>query len=1060
MSMQSPPRKIQRLQKGPVAWMINNPVTPNLLMIIFIIGGLLMSSQIKREVFPSFELDTVSISVSYPGSSPEEVEQGIILAIEEGLSGIEDIDEINATASEGNATVAAELRDGVDTEKVFQDIQAEVDRITTFPEDSEKPVVTLIVTKRQVLRLNLYGNVDYGLLRSTSDMIKDSLLQYDGISQVEIDNPRAYEVEVEVPESTLRRYNLSHEEIAAKIRAASVELPGGKIETSGGQILLRLKDRSDLAEEFATIPIITGSSGASVLLGDIATVKEGFEDVTRSSSYDGMPALQLLVYRVGKETPITVSDDTVAAMKTIGRTLPPGINWAVSDDRSTVYRDRLHMLLKNAFFGLALVLISLGLFMEFKLAFWVTMGIPVSFLGTLLFLPMFDVSINMISMFAFIIALGIVVDDAIIAGENIYEYRQCGLTRVQAAVLGARDVAIPITYSILTNIVAFMPMLFVSGVSGKVWRVIPIVVISTFAISWFESLLILPSHLAHSKKSGSWWLPSIMFRLQQRTHRLMQFVITRIYIPSLGVTINLRYLFVALMAGILLITAGYVQSGRIRMILMPRVEGDVAEVTATLPWGSPQLKLLAVQETLLKGLEEVVAQHGGKKLLAATTGRINENEIRLRALLTPSDERPISTGELTHLWREQVGAVSGLNSLLFESDRGGPGGGASLTVELSHRDIPLLDRASEELATRLADFPGVKDIDKGFAEGKMQYTYQVNEWGHSLNLNSTEVGRQLRSAWQGAIALRQQRANNEVTVRVRLPEKERRQESNIENMHIKTPGGTWVTLGDITDLSKAPGYTTITRRNSHRTVTVEANVVPLGDTQIVAATLAAEDLPRLVKKYPGLTWSFQGRQADRQESTGALAFGFLYALGGIYLLLAIPFRSYTQPAIVMTAIPFGIIGAVYGHLLMGYNLSLMSMMGMVALSGVVVNDSLVLIDFINKKRLEGETAREAVLLAGNRRFRPVLLTTLTTFGGLAPMIFETSRQARFMIPMAISLGFGILFATIITLALVPTLYLILDDLHSLFRRKEERKDPEGGAISRQIQKENPVKNGR
>lgn len=1027
-----------KTEKGIIAWMINNRVTPNLLMIIFVLSGLLFSTQIKKEVFPAFELDQVSISTSYPGASPEEVEQGILLAVEEKLSGMEAIDELLATAGEGYGRVIAQLREGFEPNKVFQDIQAEVQRISTFPKDAEEPVITLDSFKREVLRLHIYGDLSYRLLRETAEDVKDRLLQDEGISQVEIVSAKDHEIDVAVPFETLRRYNLSHEQIAATIRAASIEIPSGTLDTSRGEILLRLKNRSDLAEEFATIPIISTPTGTTVRLGEIATVRESFEDLTRSTSFNGHLSTQLVIYRTGKETPIGVSDHTKAAMQEIEKSLSPHIQWKITNDHSDTYRDRLSLLLKNGLIGLLLVLLFLGLFLELRLAFWVTLGIPISFLGGMLFLPFFDVSINMISMFAFIIALGVVVDDAIIAGENIHEYRQRGMGNIQAAIAGAKDVALPVSFSILTNIVAFLPMAFVPGVQGKIWRVIPIVVISVFVISWIESLLILPTHLAHLRDRKFNTFTHRFETFQQKIRDGLHFFIQKIYLPSLRRIIDSRYLFIVFMIAVLLVSLSYVKSGRLRIILMPRVEADQAVVTATLPLGSPVTELQRVENMLFSSLQKVIAAHETPNLVENTTGLIDENIVRIRANLPPANLRTVNTTELTKLWRQETGPLPGVESLLFEADRGGPGGGAALSVELSHRDIAILNAASRALAMKLEDYPNVKDIDRGYAKGKLQYSYKVNDQGHSLGLSSTEVGRQLRSAWQGAIALRQQRGNNEVTIRVRLPEEERTKESSLENMQIRTPSGHWASFTDVTSVHKAPGYTTITRRDSRRTVTVHANVDPIAETQIILNSLHETTLPALVEEFPGLRWSFQGRQASLKESNHSLAVGFLFSLSCIYMLLAIPFRSYIQPLITMSAIPFGIIGAIYGHILMGYSLSLMSMMGMVALSGVVVNDSLVLIDYANKQKLSGKTSRTAVIRAGVRRFRPVLLTTITTFGGLAPMIFETSRQARFMIPMALSLGFGILFATVITLMLIPCLYLCFDDLREFGKRRREK----------------------
>ncbi len=1020
-------------EKGLIAWMVYNRVTPNLLMIMLLLGGFLMSSKIKQEVFPAFELDIINITVPYPGAGPEEVEQGIILAIEEAIQGIEGIKEMTATAREGSARVRSELLKDVKPQKVLQDIQQEIDSISTFPVDAENPVISLVTRKRQVIRLNIFGNVPERALLQTARQVRDKLLQNKDITQIELRGSRDHEITVAVPIEKLRMHNLTLAEVAEIIKIRSIEIPGGKVETDGGEILLRVRDRRVWADEFGRIPIVTTSSGAVLYLEDIADVREGFEDSTRFATYNRMKSIQLRIARIGDQTPISVSEAAHAAMEEIQTDLPPAIGWAFSSDRSKIYKQRLELLLKNGLLGLVLVLILLGFFLELKLAFWVTMGIPISFLGSLLFLPFIDVSINMISMFAFIIALGIVVDDAIIAGENIYEYQQRGMSFIDAAIQGSRDVAVPITFSILTNIAAFLPLAFVPGIMGKVWRVIPLVVITVFLLSLVEALLILPSHLAHSKPNKRNPVSRLLHRWQQSFGHLTLKFINQGYGPVLNRILRYKFFTVSLLAALFLITIGYVKSGRISLILMPRVESDRAVVTATLPYGSPISEINRVHDQLLDGIEKVAKGHGDKQLLEGISSLVEENSIEINAYLTSPDIRPLSTRAVTKLWRKEVGSIADIKSVRYESDRGGPGSGAAISVELSHRDIDVLDRASTVLAEQLLRFPAIKDVDEGYAQGKIQFDFKVNELGASLGLNTTEVGRQVRNSFQGVIALRQQRGSDEVTVRVRLPQIQRMSEYDIESLLISTPASTFVPLSEIATVRQGRAYTSISRRDGRRTVMVSANVDPIGQSSRILAALNSTILPDLTKTFPGLNYGYRGRQADRKDSLKQLGQGFIFTLGSIYFLLAIPFRSYIQPVVVMMAIPFGMIGAVLGHLLMGYNLSLMSMMGVVALSGIVINDSLVLIDYANKQRIKGALPFDAIRLAALRRFRPVLLTTLTTFGGLAPMMLETSRQARFLIPMAISLGFGIVFATIITLALVPSLYLIVEETKEMLR---------------------------
>ena len=1030
-------QKTTEKPNGIIQWMINNRVTPNIIMLVFIFVGLFISTQIKQEVFPEFDLDIVNIIVEYPGSSPEEIEQGIILAVEEGIRGLDGVKEITATAAEGWGTVTAELMEDADSQRVYQDIKQEIDRITTFPEEAEEPEVSLAIMKRGVLNVQLYGDVSEWVLRELAEQVRDRLLQNPQITQVELRGVRDYEVHAEIAQNTLRTYGLTLHDIAAKIKATSIELPGGSIETKGGEILLRVQQRRDWANEFARIPIVTTQKGTVLYLADIATVTDTFEDADKLAAYNGKRSVAIAVYRLGEQTPIGVSKAVRAEMSEIERNLPEGISWAVNNDMSEIYQQRLDLLLRNAFYGLILVLILLSLFLEYKLAFWVTLGIPTSFLGAFLFLPQIDVTINMISMFAFIIALGIVVDDAIVAGENIYEYRNRGMGMVKSAVLGAHDVAVPVTFSIITNIIAFIPLCFVPGVIGKMFRIIPFVVITVFTISLVESLLILPAHLAHSNPEKSGRLGRLIHKKQQKFSKSVSRFVQNIYGPFLDRCIKYRYITLTIGITTLIITAGYVFSGRIGIILIPRVESDIAVVTAVLPHGCPFEKSSEVCDSLVDAANQVTRQNGGEKLADGVFSLIDENKVEVSIYLTDADVRTLSTSQVTQLWRDKVGQIPGLESIKFESEHGGPSSGAALTVELSHRDIDILDQASTALAEMMSEFQNVKDIDDGYTPGKKQLDFKIKPEGESLGLTAYDVARQMRNAFYGAEALRQQRGRNEVKVKVRFPENERISESDIENLLIRTPEGSDVPLMEIANVRRGRAYTTIDRRNSRRTVTVTADVAPISETNLVQAALDSEILPKLTKKFPGLSYGYEGKQADFRESMQNLIGGLILALLGIFVMLAIPFKSYSQPLIVMAAVPFGIIGAVLGHLIMGYSLSIMSLMGMVALVGVVVNDSLVLINYSNQLRMQNASPFDAIHRAGIRRFRAIILTSLTTFGGLTPMIFETSMQARFMIPMALSLGYGILFSTVITLILVPSLAMILEDIHFIIHRLKE-----------------------
>jgi multidrug efflux pump subunit AcrB len=1020
-----------RSSGGPITWMAGHSVSANLLMLVLLVGGFFWGLKIKKEVFPDFELDLVTISVPYPGASPEEVERGIVLAIEEAVGDLQGIKEISAAAQEGLAQLTIEVHEGEDVQQLAQDIQNEVDRISSFPGEAEDPRVVIAKRKRYVVSLALYGNQEEHVLRGVAEVVRDRLLKDPAITQVELEGVRDYEISIEIPQQTLRSYGLTLDTVARTIRQATVEIPAGAIRTSGGDVLVRVSERRDYGREFEKIPIITANDGTRVLLEDIAVIRDAFEESDNFATYNGQPAVMISVYRVGDQTPVSVSGAVKGSLDDIKQILPPGFYLQPRNDRSEIYSQRLDLMLRNGYIGLGLVFILLALFLEARLAFWVSLGIPISFLGSLLILPMLGVSINMVSMFAFIVTLGIVVDDAIVAGENIYYHRQQGKPWFQAAVSGAREIAVPVVFSVLTNMVAFMPMFFIPGFMGKIFKQIPVVVICVFAVSLVESLLILPAHLGHQKTTIQTGFFGWLFAWQQRFSRFFVHLVETRYGPFLDLVLRWRYVTIALGLAGLLVTTGYVQSGRMGFELFPKVESDYARVTATLPFGTAVEKTVAIEKLLVEAAHKVSVENGDGTLVEGIYARIDGNQTTIRVYLTPPGVRPISTAEVTKLWREQVGRLPGLETIKFESDAGGPGRGAALNVELSHRRIDVLEKVSRELAEALRFYPKVSDIDDGFAPGKQQIDYKITPEGRGMGLHADEVARQVRHAYYGTEALRQQRGRNEVRVMVRLPLEERVSEYNLEEMIVRSPAGKEIPLREAASLTRGRAYTSIIRRDGRRVVNVSADVRPRSQAAGIVTAIKEETLPGLERKYPGLSYSFEGRQADQRESVQSLIKGLMIALVVIYAMLAVPFNSYIQPMIIMISIPFGIVGAVIGHLIMGYSLSVMSMFGVVALSGVVVNDTLVLIDFANRKRRFGLDPHDSIHAAAIHRFRPILLTTLTTFGGLAPMIFETSRQARFLIPMAVSLGYGILFATVITLVLTPSLYLIVEDLRKI-----------------------------
>lgn len=1021
--------------------MANHSVAASLILWGCLAGGFIALLNIKQEVFPDIAPDTVSISVAYPGASPEEVENGIILAIEEAVRSLEGVEEVTSTAREGNGSVMVELLLGEDVNRLGQEIKSEVDRIVTFPEEAEEPEVRIDAHRRDVIEVVVYGDAPDTTLHQVAEQVRDWLLQSPDITQVDLEGTPPLEIGIEISQENLRRYQTTPEEIARTLANASIDLPGGGLKTDAGEILLRLKERRDYGRQFAEVPVVTTELGSQVLLKDIAHIDDSFADTDRYSKFNGKRSVHLEVYRVGEETPMRVADAVHRLLEEYQPYLPPGIEASTHHDRSETYRQRVDLLVKNGVLGLVLVLVLLGVFLEARLAFWVMMGVPVSFMGSFLFLPAGDVTINMMSLFGFIIALGIVVDTNIVVGENIYYYHQEGLPFIEAAIRGTREVASPVIFSVLTNIVGFVPIYFIPGYVGKTFQMIPVVVCVVFVISLIESLYVLPSQLAHHQDRARKGIKRWLHGKQQAFSRRFLHWVRDYYGPALEYALRHRYITIAVGIGALALSLSYALSGRMGFQQFPIIESDYADAQVVLPYGSPVAKTEAIMDRLQAGAEKVIAESGHPELVVSITadiGMTGSHTGRMRVELAAPDIREaiMSTSEFAQRWRAAVGEVPGVEYLRFASDSGGPGSwGRPLAVELSHRNIDMLEQASGELAEILATYPGVDDVDDGFQPGKEQLDFTLKPEGKSLGLTPRDVARQVRYAFYGAEVLRQQRGRNEIKVMVRLPEDERSSEHTIQSLMIRTPAGAYVPFREIAEINRGRAYTTIDRRNGRRVVEVSADITPRSRAGEVLTDLQENVLPEFLRERPGLSYSFEGHQAEIRESMGSLKVTFILALMAIYAMLAIPFRSYTQPLVVMLSIPFGIVGAFLGHLIMGYDLSIPSMFGIVALAGVVVNDALVMIDFANfREREEGLSHHDAIHSAAVQRFRPIMLTTLTTFGGLAPMIFETSRQAKFLIPMALSLGFGILFGTAVTLVIVPAMYLGIDDVRRYVTR--------------------------
>lgn len=1037
-------------KKGILGWFASNHVAANLLMMFIMVGGAMSIFSVKCEVFPEMSVDIINVMVPYRGASPIDVEEGVVLRVEEAIAAVDGIKRMNSTAAEGSGATIVEVEEYADTQEVLDDIKAEVDRIITFPEETEKPVISEITTRHKVISIVLYGDVGEKTLKKLADQVRDDLTAMDNISQVNVAGIRPYEIAIEVSEQTLRRYGLSFDQVADAVRKSSIDIPAGSVKTRGGEVLVRTKGQKYYGPEFEKIIVVTRNDGTQIRLGDIAEVRDDFEDVDLYSKFDGKRAALIKVSRIGEQSALDVADTVKEYVREKEVNLPKGVSLALWEDDSVILRSRMNLLKRNGYIGLSLVFLCLLLFLDIRLAFWTTLGIPISFLGAFWIIPMFDVSVNMISLFALIMSLGLVVDDAIVVGENIYSYRQKGMEATAAAIKGVKEMAMPVVLAVLTTAFAFIPLAYTLGIMGKILRVLPIVVISVLFVSLIEALLILPAHLSSKRPPGR--LLGWTGRISGGVGQVLSQFVNGPFASFVVKAVRWRYVTLACGFTLFFITIGFIAGGYIKFTFFDTVEADNMVATLTMPQGTPFEKTREIAERIEKAAVQVIGEfdskrdgkpslmkhvsttvgdhpamrHGGPQstnMAGAAEAHLAEVNVELLG----GEDRDVSSIDLKNRWREIVGEIPGISSLTFVSEIFSAG--EAINVEMSHEDFDTLLAAAEHVKTILTEYDGVSDITDSFEPGKAELKLSLKDTGRTLGLTLSDLARQVRQGFYGEEAQRIQRGRDDIRVMVRYPECERKSIGDVEDMRIRLSDGTEVPFRTVAHVDHGRGYATIQRVDRRRVVNVSADVdEAVANTGEINKELYSKVLPGLKGEYPGLQFRFAGEARERNESLGSLRANFAIAMLAIYGLLAIQFRSYSQPLIVMSAIPFGIVGATFGHLLLGFNLSILSLFGIVALSGVVVNDSLIMIDLINRERRSGIELGQVLRDCATRRFRPIMLTTLTTFFGLAPMMLERSLQARFLIPMAISLAFGVMFATCITLLLVPAFYMILEDL--------------------------------
>ncbi len=1039
-----------------IRWFVNNKVVANLLMMLIIITGATTIPLLKMEVFPEIDLNIINVSTVYPGATPSDIEEAICIKIEERLQGLEGVKKITSTSSENVGSVRIELLQGEDINDMLDRVKAEVDAIDSFPENVEKPICKKIVGSNPVISVAVHGDLDDIILNKLTEDIKDEIDALPEITFSSVVADLETEIAIDIDEASLRKYDLSFQQIAQSIQQWSINMPSGSIKTSDGEILIRSNSQGYTTYDFAKIPIIADSNGAIVYLGDISVIRDTFSDQFELDFFfNGDRANLITVFRVGNQNALDVSEAVRNYVDNKNNVLPNSVSVTAWDDEARILSSRIETIVRNARQGLILVILVLALFLKPKLAFWVSLGIPISFMGGFwLFAPL-DLSINMLSLFTFILVLGIVVDDAIVVGENIALFRERGMNPIEAAVKGAYQVSKPVFFAVLTTMVTFAPMLSVEGEIGSIWRIFPLVVISVLIWSLIESLTILPAHLAHSTEKEPKIRVLLLLskkwqKIQNKIVSGLNHVITDYYKPLLTKAVDSPFSTLSFSAGIFVLTIGVMLSGFLKFSFFPAVEDDLAIATIEYPSGTPLeiteegFKYLEQAASLLeKELEQEFPNQqiiknrlstiGYLPMLTKTSrgpGNLNAlfagpNMAEVALELAPSEKRTISTEDVVRKWRNLMPTLPGVKELSFKSDLFSAGD--PINIQLSSKYMDDLIQAKNELKSQLVRFPGVFDVADNYNVGKEEISINLLPAAKNYGVSMMMVASQVRQAFYGLEVQTVQRGRNELKIILKYPKDQRSSISYLENMMILAPNGSTIPVRQVAQLEIGEGLSSIERKDRKRSINVTADVdLSISNGNEVIASITKNILPLILKKYNSVNYSLEGEQQEQGDNLKSLGKNFLLAMIVVYMLLAIPFKSYFQPLVVMSSIPFGITGAVIGHILMGMNLSVLSMMGIVALTGVVVNDSLVMVDFINRYRDEGNTIRDAVLEAGPRRFRPIFLTSLTTFVGLVPLILEKSTQAKFMIPMAVSLSFGVLFATAITLLLVPVSYLTLE----------------------------------
>ncbi len=1021
-----------------IRWFAYNRVAANLMMALILISGLLALPEIRKEILPNVEMDAISITTAFPGAAPSEVEEAVCQRIESTLLGMNGIKNLTSLAGEGICQTTISVDYGADVRELVENIKVSVNGIGTFPKEVITPLVKQIKVSPLVAKVVVSGDVEDSVLKTVAEKVKADLFALPEVTQVTFDNIKKTEISIEVSEAALERYRLSFAEIAARIRESSVNVPGGSINTAAGKVAVSIQGRRANAEQFENIVIRALPDGAHIRLKDVATVKEGFAVQRIEGRYNGRPAIAISAFRTGNQSILQIADSMREYVKQQAAGLPEGVYLDIWQDNSSYLKSRIELMSKNAVGGFFLVWIILMLFMRFQLSFWTSLGIPISFLGTLWLLPYFGGSINMVSLFAFILVLGIVVDDAIIVGEQVYTEHGRGKSGTEAAIIGAQEVAKPVIYAVCTTILIFLPLLFLPGPQGKLMYAIPLVVTITLFFSLVESLLILPAHLSTikpEKHQTMGWFAKMHKSFDDGIVRFIE----RYYKPLLNRALEQRYLTLTMFVGMMFLSLSLMMGGWLKVNWFPSIEADVAIANLSFAKQTPhEVTAEALQRVEQAGVElrqQLKRETGEDQItnLVTIIGIKGENTGRIVVDLAPSEARKVSGEEISKRWRQLVGEIPGATEFKIEStlDTTGP----TLDIEFIGQHLDALELAANSLRRHLESYPAVYEIRDSLQSSKQEIQIELKPRAPELGLSVNDLAVQVRQAFYGTQVQTVHRGEEEVDVIVRYPESSRESLWHLENMNVMLRSGSVVPLHSVAVLSYGEGPSEIRRKDGARTVRVRAYVDrDMDGSDLVESQIKTEFLNKLENNFPGVRWQPSGAQKNKEEFLNYLSRSYILALLAMYILMAVLFRSYSQPLMILWAVPFGAIGALLGHLFVGIEVTLWSLVGIFAVSGVVVNDNLVLIDFINKDLARGAKLLDAIRDAGADRFRPIVLTSITTFGGLTPMMLEQSLQAKFMIPMAVSLAFGVVFATFVSLFLVPATYHILDDILQLLGR--------------------------